>query len=228
MLKLKYLFVVLVLIVVSCGQKKSSNDQPAASAPTTAPTQNSPTPTPQPNPETPVTPPVDTSLSDFTKRIQGQWATACKKITKDGTFETNIIKIENTNITILNTSYKDTACSTAKYTARLTGTFAIKNAATIKTGGYNVSYKLDNAYVTLYDGSLVWQSRISSQCGASDWASGVEKKIPIVASPSCRAATSVAPLTAAAHNSVIVQQDTTMSLFDLDSSTVASYVAQKK
>ena len=221
---LKIISVVVAFMIVSCSNSKSS-DSPAPAA-TPAPNSSQ-----TPSGTTPVTPApqATASLATFTSQIQGSWKTPCAAtVPADGSSETNVISIAGSNLTLTRTSYTGTACAKQKYAARFVGTYTVGTAAVAKAGGYNVTYKFASQYLTLYDATLVSQSYWSSQCGTSSWKAGVEKQI-IQNTPNCNAATQTASIMAATYNSVIVPSNqTSISLFDLDSSPTASYVAQKQ
>jgi hypothetical protein len=220
---LKIISVVVAFMIVSCSSSKNS-DSPSPAA---TPAPNSQTP-PGTTPITPA-PQVTANLATFTSQTQGSWKTLCAPaVPADGTSETNVITIAGSNLTLTRTSYAGTSCATPKYAAKFVGTYTTGNAAVIKTGGYNVTYKFATQYLTLYDATLVSQSYWSSQCGTSSWKAGVEKQI-IQNTPNCNAATQTASVMSSTYNSVIVPSNqTSISLFDLDSSPTASYVAQKQ
>ena len=106
------------------------------------------------------------------------WKTDCEKDSSGSGSLQSIIKVENSSISLSSLSFDDASCTQKEFDLRYSGSYTIKDAAKIKSGGFQVPFKFDTAYATFHTASFISTLNSAVICGYSDWKVGVEKKVP--------------------------------------------------
>jgi hypothetical protein len=219
------LSILLALIISSCGvfKKKSDDDQPAVNsqASNTESSGKSQSEVPETKKNSEETGNKDAkkvetvNITDqFKSSIQGKWITNCKA--KDSGSKTTLFDINNLSFSFISTNFKNTSCSVGYFAIRYAGTLSVGAPAVAKSGGVNTSYKFSEIFMTLNDHSAVFAFNLSSKCGISNWALGVEKRISGTM-PNCDlAADPEKTILTEVFNSVFVQTGSTLTIYSED------------
>ncbi len=212
MLKMTTTSVLLAMIIASCGVKKSdSDDKPTAGSPPG-------TKTDSPSSEGS----AQSQNSDFAAKIKGVWNDSCEPDTSTSKPKSSMdqLDIMGSNISLISKSYSDSACKTVAFATRYVGTYEIKEASKTKSGGYQVPFKFDSFYLTFFSEEFALTANLAGTnglCGFKDWKVGVEKKLSS-SMPNCEVAKSGESTLGQKYDSVMVPTETSLKVYDNDSS----------